>query len=427
MVNEYKAGKRFEAGVDNELLSAWHIFQYVGEGIVITNSRGVIVNSNPAIEKLFGYKPEFLRGKTIEVLMPQDVSERHQEHRNKYFAKPYSRPLLMGSNLRGQRTDGSIIPLHISLSSFSENGETFAIAFISDRTELNEKEELLQKNQNELKQLAVELKQLNTQLEKRVQKRTQMLEETIAELNDAQIQLKISLENEKELGDMKSKFASLVSHEFRTPLATILSSLNLIERYSNNELNENQQKHVGKIKKAVQSMVDIITDLLTITRIENNKLEFRPSTLNVKQFFESIETDFQKFLKPGQTLLVDCNSKSDFITDSNLLGQVINNLLTNAIKFSEENTGISVGVNCSSGELEIIISDEGVGIPEEDLHHLYESFYRASNAASIEGTGLGLFIVKKCLELIGGEIEVSSEVNKGTRFRITIKEYQPNV
>lgn len=426
MMNEYNQGKRFEAGVDNELLSAWHIFQHAGEGIIITNSRGVIVNSNPAIEKLFGYKPEFLRGKTIEILMPEDVSERHQEHRNKYFAKPYSRPLLMGSNLRGRKADGSVIPLHISLSSFSENGETFAIAFISDRTELNQKEELLQKNQNELKQLAVELKLLNTQLEKRVQKRTQMLEETIAELNDAQIQLKLSLENEKELGDMKSKFASLVSHEFRTPLATILSSLNLIERYSNNELNENQQKHVGKIKKAVQSMVDIITDLLTITRIDNNKLEFRPFSLKVKQFFETIENDFQKFLKPGQKLHIECLTQEDFVTDSNLLGQIINNLLTNAIKFSEENTNISVSVTCRSGELGITISDQGVGIPEEDLHHLYESFYRASNVASVEGTGLGLFIVKKCLELIGGEIEVSSEVNKGTNFKIKIKEYQPN-
>jgi PAS domain S-box-containing protein len=419
-------GKKFEVGVEKEILSAWHIFENTAEGIIMTDNRGRIVNSNPAIEKLFGYTSDFLLGKTIEILMPDEVSAKHKEHRDSYFAKPYSRPLLMGSNLRGKKADGSIIPLHISLSSFVENGETFAVAFISDRTELTRKEEQLVKNQNNLKQLTDELKVLNSQLEKRVQKRTQMLEETIAELNDAQIQLKISLEKERELGDMKSKFASLVSHEFRTPLATILSSLNLIERYSQDELNSNQQKHVFKIKKSVQSMVDIINDLLTITRIENRKLEYKPIPIGVKQFMDNVVADFQKFLKPGQSISLNCQATGDIVTDPNLLSQVVNNLLTNAIKFSDENTIINLGVQHESDVLNITVEDKGVGIPEEDLHNLFDSFYRASNVSSIEGTGLGLFIVKKCLELLGGEIKVSSVLNKGTTVKIKIKEHTIN-
>lgn len=405
---------------DEQLFAAWQIFKHANEGILITDRKGVIQTTNPAVGKLFGYLPDELNGKSVEILIPGDSSHKHEKLRDGYFENPYSRPMKKGEELFGVRKDGTRVPLEISLSSFKTQDGLFAIAFIADRTELSRKQELLHLNQIQLENLAKQLKIANTDLENRVKRRTQMLEETISELNDAQEQLRLSLEKEKELGDLKSKFASLVSHEFRTPLATILSSLNLIERYSREGLNDNQKNHAARIKKSVQNMVDIINDLLTITRIERNQLEIRPEPLELFGFLSNIRSDLQKYLKTGQFIEIEEHCSGEVVTDINMLGQIITNLLTNAIKFSGEHSRVQVSCRSEGNMVVVAVSDQGIGIPEEELNQLYDSFYRASNAANIEGTGLGLFIVHKCVETLKGTVDVRSSLGEGTTVTISI-------
>lgn len=405
---------------EEQLHTAWQIFQHANEGILITNKYGIIQTINPATVRLFGYEPADLVGQTVEKLIPAKYGNRHENLRQGYFDNPYSRPMKMGNDLHGLRKDGQEIPLEISLSSFNSNGEIFAIAFIADRTELSRKEALLHKNQIELENLAKKLKIANSDLENRVKRRTQMLEETISELNDAQEQLRKSLEKEMELGDLKSKFASLVSHEFRTPLATILSSLNLIERHSKEGLNENQQNHVVRIKKAVQNMVDIINDLLTITRIEQNQLEIKPELFDLPMFLDAVRSDLLKFLRPGQQIHISAEGAGQITTDRNMLGQVLTNLVSNAIKFSPEGSDVKMSCTDQGDVFKIAVEDRGIGIPREELDRLYDSFFRASNAANIEGTGLGLFIVNKCVESLNGKVSIDSELGKGTTVSIVI-------
>lgn len=419
-MDEHEGRAVHKPAEDEQLFAAWQIFQHANEGILITDRKGLIQTTNPAVEKLFGYQADELRGKSVEILIPKDSSHKHEKLRDGYFNNPYNRPMKKGEELFGVRKDGTTVPLEISLSSFKTQDGVFAIAFIADRTELSQKQELLKMNQIELENLARQLKIVNADLENRVKRRTQMLEETISELNDAQEQLRMSLEKEKELGDLKSKFASLVSHEFRTPLATILSSLNLIERYSKEGLNDNQRNHSGRIKKSVQNMVDIINDLLTITRIERNQLEIRPEPFDLSVFLTNVKSDLIKYLKTGQYIEIEEHCGGEVVTDINMLGQVITNLLTNAIKFSGENSRVLVSCSNNGNMVDISVIDQGIGIPEEELSQLYDSFYRASNAANIEGTGLGLFIVLKCVETLKGKVNMSSRLGEGTTVTISI-------
>jgi PAS domain S-box-containing protein len=403
-----------------ELEAAWQIFRHANEGILITDEQGKIQTINPAIERMFGYTATELVGNRVELLMPKETALRHGDLRDGYFENPYSRPMKRGETLMGRTKSGKNIPLEISLSSFKTATARFAIAFVVDRTEVSTKEDLLQKNQQDLLKLSEQLKEANSQLEVRVKRRTQMLEETISELNDAKEQLRISLEREKELGALKSNFASLVSHEFRTPLATILSSLNLMERYSETGMNDNQSKHAGRIRKSVQVMVDIINDMLTITRIDKNQIEIKPEEIELGEFLNGLLSDLAKLLKTGQHFDLTGLKTAEIESDKAMLGQVVTNLITNAIKFSGEGKPIQIDISEIDKGYSIAVKDSGIGIPGNEIAKLQESFFRASNASDIEGTGLGLFIVQKCVHLLQGTVEIESEQGYGTTVTICL-------
>jgi PAS domain S-box-containing protein len=403
-----------------ELEAAWQIFRHANEGILITDEQGKIQTINPAIERMFGYTATELMGNRVELLMTKETAGQHGDLRDGYFKNPYSRPMKGGETLMGRTKTGKNIPLEISLSSFKTDTARFAIAFIVNRTELYAKEDLLKKNQQDLVKLSDQLREANSQLEIRVKRRTQMLEETISELNDAKEQLRMSLEKEKDLGALKSNFASLVSHEFRTPLATILSSLNLMERYSETGMNDNQRKHAGRIRKSVQVMVDIINDMLTITRIDKNQLEINPEEIELGEFLGGLLSDLAKLLKTGQHFQLTGLKSASIISDKAMLTQVITNLVANAIKFSGEGKPISIDISNHEKGLCLVVKDEGIGIPKTEIGKLQESFFRASNASDIEGTGLGLFIVQKCVQLLQGAVKIESEQGVGTTINICL-------
>lgn len=381
------------------------LFEYATEGILITNSKAEIIKINPSAEKLFGYKPGELLGHKIETLVPKKYQSNHVHHRDKYKENPHARSMGKGMNLFGLRKDGSEFPVEISLSNYASNDELFVIAFIIDITERKQAEE--------------KLKSYSTELENRVEDRTLMLREAIAELEKTKDEINAALEKEKELNDLKSRFVSMASHEFRTPLSTILSSVSLISKYNTTETEDKKQKHIARVKSSVSHLTDLLNDFLSLGKLEEGVINSTPVLFDIIEFAQEIVQDLQAVAKEGQTILYSHDGdKTEVYLDNKLLRNILINLLSNAIKFSPEGKEITLTSKINKSEIEIIVKDAGIGISKEDQQHLFERFYRAQNATNIQGTGLGLNIVSKYVELMKGSIAFESELNKGSTFII---------
>jgi signal transduction histidine kinase len=217
---------------------------------------------------------------------------------------------------------------------------------------------------------------------------------------------------------MKSRFVSMASHEFRTPLSTILSSASLVAKYTQAEEQEKRDKHIQRIKSSVNNLTDILNEFLSLGKIEDGKIIASPVSCNLKELLEGIAAEMQAHAKSGQEIIFSYTGNEMAYLDASLLRNAVINLLSNAIKFSPENKAIQLTGISEDNQLTISVKDNGIGISEEDQQHLFERFFRANNAVNIQGTGLGLHIVAKYIELLGGEIEYASELEKGTEFVI---------
>lgn len=271
-------------------------------------------------------------------------------------------------------------------------------------------------NHNHLK----EITRLNISLEKRVADRTIVLEEAIKELNKTKEELSESLKTEKELNELKSRFVSMASHEFRTPLATILSSLSLVALYGENNDKEKQTKHINRIRSSITHLTDILNDVLSLSKLEEGAMVCCPEKLNVEEFFPLVVKEVEGMVKEGQEIIITHSGNRDALIDKKNLRHVLLNLLSNAIKFTPEGKRIELNTTVSDKETEIIVKDNGIGISEEDQKYLFQRFFRASNATSIQGTGLGLSIVSKYIEMHNGTISCKSVLNEGTSFIIKL-------
>ncbi|HEY6978515.1 MAG TPA: HAMP domain-containing sensor histidine kinase, partial [Chitinophagaceae bacterium] len=274
----------------------------------------------------------------------------------------------------------------------------------------------------ELEKITKQVTQLNIQLEQKVQDRTKMLRETLAELEKSKEELSEALETEKELGELKSRFVTMASHEFRTPLSTILSSAFLLEKYNDPAAQEKRSKHIQRIRNAVSGMKSILEDFLSLGKLEEGTITAQMEILTSTECFIEIEDTIHEMehgLKSGQKIIFQHNGDGVVYADKRLLKNILLNLLSNAIKFSPENSVIQVICSVEK-ELLISVKDTGIGISEEDKQHLFERFFRAKNAGNVQGTGLGLHIVTKYLELMRGTIEMESKLNEGSCFKIHI-------
>ena len=375
------------------------LFLYATEGILVVNAMGEIIRTNPSAEKLFGYERSELLGQTIEVLVPKSFSHKHTAVRENYSENPRARHMGAGLELMGLKKDGTEFPVEISLSPYTSPQGRFVIAFIVDGT-LRKQAEEKQKN-------------YSTELEKQVKNRTLILEEAISELEKTKRDLRKALEKEKELNELKSRFVSMASHEFRTPLTTIMSSLSLVTKYGEINDSENQNKHVNKIKSSVINLTDILNDFLSVSKLEE---------LNLMEFLNEIISQMEPMCKDGQKILPFHSGNDLVYLDKKLMRNVLFNLISNAIKFSPEDSVIEVRALALNSSLKIAVKDKGIGISKEDQKHLFERFFRGHNATHIQGTGLGLNIVTKYAELMNGSIDFESEENKGTTFTIIISQ-----
>lgn len=261
--------------------------------------------------------------------------------------------------------------------------------------------------------------QVMTQLELR--RNVKALAEAVRQRDEVEVELRKALEKEKELNELKSRFVSMTSHEFRTPLCTILSSSELLERFSDNWSVEKKNRHLERIKSAVQQMNHLLNDILTMGQAEAGKIELNLAPTNLEKFCQDLVEEMQ-FSIDNQHIInfVSHLTENECDVDDQVLRQILSNLLLNSIKYSPPGAHINFHVSQENGQAIFWIKDNGIGIPPEEQIHLFESFYRAKNVGNIKGTGLGLAIVKKCVDLHGGKIMVSSDLESGTIFRVEL-------
>lgn len=242
----------------------------------------------------------------------------------------------------------------------------------------------------------------------------------ITERKRKEKQILDSLEKEKKLGSIKSRFVTIASHEFRTPLSTILSSANLTAKYKTEEDQYKRERHINRIVSAVNTLTDILNDFLNVGKIEEGKISIKLSKTEIEELFRSVMHDIRANAKKGQFFIYEHSGAQQFITDQSLVRNILINLISNAIKFSPENSTIRIFSSADHHSLRFRVEDEGIGIEARDMAHLAKRFFRGSNATNIQGTGLGLHIVAKYVERLHGKMECESEARAGTTFSICI-------
>ena len=410
------------------------IFLGAGEGIIIVDSEGKIRLINKRAEEIFEYEQNELIGRVIEDLIPQKYHKQHVPHRTKYIANPVTRPMGIGRHLTGQRKSGREFPVEVSLSYVMHEEEKLVVAFISDITRRKEQEDALKESQEKLKEYTSEL-------ESKVQERTQELEHlnlglksqirerklaeaalnsSLEELKKAEKEILNALEKEKELNEMKSRFISMASHEFRTPLTTIHSSANLVAKYTEAEQQTNRDKHVNRIKSAVNNLTNILNDFLSLEKLESGAITMKVEPFKMTSLFREVEEVFEQGLKKDQHLKITIEEDiTEVVSDPHILKNIIINLISNAIKYSDEGKTITATTSRVNDHIQIAIKDEGIGIPLDEQKNLFQRFFRADNASNIQGTGLGLNIVKRYIDLINGNITFTSKENQGSEFVIS--------
>ena len=386
----------------------------ISEGIIIVNENQEVVASNGAANAMFGYDENELLGEDLNILIPKDYHKNHRKHFNNFIDHSDRRQMGHGRDLYGLRKDGTKFPVEAGLNPFQIYENAYVMALVSDIT--------IRKQQES------EIKELNANLEDKIAERTKALEDTVAQMKEevekrraAENKMKVSLQKERELNELKTKFLSMVSHEFKTPLSGILTSTTLIGKYTQEEQQDKRDKHLKTIKAKVKYLDNILSDFLSIERLETGKTVYKYSTFPLSKVVNEVIYDANMLLKDGQH--IEYPQNIDDITlefDEKILELILTNLINNAIKYSSEGSVIEVEVKASENKLNIQVADEGMGIPEKEQKFIFNRYFRAENALLNAGTGIGLNIVKTHLENLGGRISFTSTEGKGSTFVVNL-------
>jgi PAS domain S-box-containing protein len=384
----------------------------VSEGILVVNGDQYIVGTNQRTNDMFGYGDGELKGKDLNILIPQEYHAVHDAHITTYNKNHDTRRMAHGRTLFGIRKDRVRFPVEVGLNPFTLYGNTYVMALIIDATEKKEKER--------------EIFELNAQLERKIEIRTDELKRTVAKLQKeielreaAESKIKNALQKERELNDLKSDFLSLVSHEFKTPLSGILTSAILVGKYTEGDQQEKREKHLQTIIGGVHHLNGILNDFLSLERLEKGKEVYRFTDFSLSKVVNEVVYNGNMLLKDGQKIRYPDNIDEVVIhQEQRIVSMVLTNLLHNAIKYSPEDTEIAIKVEFPKGKIIFHVSDQGIGIPKKGQKHVFERYYRAENVLLVQGTGIGLNIVKVHLENIGGSIYFKSEEGKGSVFTV---------
>jgi len=391
----------------SKLLQA--IIESAIDGIITIDSSGHIESMNPASLNLFGYEQDEVTGKNIRILMPEPNKSAHDGYLERHQRTGEKRIIGIGREVLGLRKDQSTFPFRLSVNEVNYDDRRIYTGFIHDLSKEKSAEESLRK--------------YTAELEEKVKDRTQNLQHLIVELERARDEASSSLEKEKELNLLKTRFVSMASHEFRTPLTSVQLSASLIDKYSDKKDFHNVQRHTSKIKHSVSHLTGILNDFLSLEKLEAGKTEALIQEFDIVSFSEEIIEEMQMLAKNNQNIVYQHTGViSTAYLDSALLRNSVINMVSNAIKYSGENTFIEFNTEHTGAEICITVKDNGIGIPMEEQKYLFEPFFRAHNTGNIPGTGLGLNIVKRYAELMGGEVFCKSDQNRGTSITLRFKQ-----
>lgn len=393
----------------------------ISEGIIIVDENQKIVASNSSTDTLFGYAKGELNGLPLDTLIPKNYHHNHAGHFKSFYNKSEKRTMGHGRNLFGLHKKGTQFPVEVGLNPFTIYDKKYVMALIIDITERKKAEK--------------EIHDLNANLEERINKRTKQLNLSVEELKnvnkeleeeikkriEAENKIKSALQKEIELNELKTKFLSLVSHEFKTPLSGILTSTVLVGKYKESSQQIKRDKHLKTITDKVNYLNTILNDFLSIERIDSGKVKYKFTSFTLSKVVNEAIYNANMLLKSGQKINYPKNVDDYTIyQDEKILELILSNLINNAIKYSPQNSTINLDFKLTNKFLTFEVIDEGMGIPKKDQKHIFERYFRAENALLDQGTGIGLNIVRGHIESLGGNINFTSEENKGSTFRVEL-------
>ena len=397
------------------------------DAIIVINNRGIIQYVNRATLFLFLYQRQDLIGQNVSVLMPEPDQSRHDGYLESYRHTGEKKIIGIGREVKALKKSGEVFACLLSLSEVNVGGVQYFTGIIHDISAL--------------KQAEVKLLELNKSLEAKVAERTDRLGEVVNRLLETnteltqEVQLRKNAENalkesenelikllnkEKELGELKSRFVTMASHEFRTPLSTILSSTNLVAKYVELDDAEKIEGHLFKIKDNIAHLTSILNDFLSMGKWDEGKVKVEKTSFCWQNFITDLVDSMKDVLKDGQTIELSIQDHQIYL-DKNLLKKSLINLIANAIKYSNENSSSLVSSSLEDDIFHIAVKDDGIGIPVKEQHSIFERFYRASNVTNIQGTGIGLNLVRNYVTTMDGEITFESEESKGACFNLKFK------
>lgn len=373
----------------------WDLLEAAPDGILEVDQDGVIVLCNAIAAKIFGYGRDELVGMNVEHLVPPSQRPQHMGHRSRYWGKPQTRPMGSGTALAGVRKDGTEFAVEISLSPVHYPTGFRVIAVVRDVTERQKSEEKIRSVREQYTQ---ELAAKNQELALRNQ-----------EVETA--------------NRLKSEFLASMSHELRTPLHTIIGFSELLLEELDGPLNSKQRRFLGHIKQDSQHLLEIINDILDLSKIEAGRLELQREEFDVKDAVQEVVSSIRMVASEKQ-LLLRCEAPENVLLYADRLRfkEILFNLFSNAVKFTPEHGRVEVHCRVHEDTLIATVSDTGIGIAREDHGLIFDKFRQvaATTKGVKEGTGLGLAITKKLVEMHAGEIEVESEIGKGATFTVRL-------
>jgi len=395
-ITDQKAGEARQAMMAS-------IIESSEDAIISKSLEGKILSWNKAAERMFGHTEEEAIGKHISLIIPHE--------------KLYEETFIINKIKSGKRVehfetfrmrkDGSQIAILLTVSPI-RNSKGIIIGASKIARDITRQ-----------KYADAQLKHYASKLEEEVEARTNILTDTVITLEETQANLNEALANEKKLGQLKSRFVSMASHEFRTPLSSIKLSCSLVEKYTQTSDIININKHVIKIKSAVDNLTNILNDFLCLEKLEAGKVAADFYELDIVKLSEEIKDEMQLMSRPGQQIIYQHKGTTNLvILDQNLLRNCIINLLSNAIKYSLEDSIIELDTEVTEDQILISVNDHGIGIPINEQLHLFEAFFRANNTGTIQGTGLGLNIVSRYAGLMNGKISFKSSLGIGSSFTL---------
>ena len=397
---------------DNDLINKSLKVESVG--IILLDAQQHIIEANQSAERMFGYKIKELNQLHFQVLF-SDANTIQLENQLKVFLNQgVKEKKEKNLSIYGMHKSKSMFPVELSLNVFKLCDKEYIMALVTDISTRKEQEEKLSK--------------LNAKFEQKIILKTKELNETISQLEhenmlrvDAEKDINIAFRRERELNKLKTNFLSLVSHEFKTPLSGILTSIILLGKYNLAEQQEKRDKHIKIITDKVQYLNNILNDFLSLEKLETGNINYNLSTFKLGKVIKEVVSNANILLKEGQT--IDYSDSIDEISlfqDEKIIELTLSNLINNAIKYSSENSVIAIKVRQDIEITTLEIIDDGIGIPKIDQKNIFNRYFRAENALLTEGTGIGLNISKTHIENLGGSINFESTENKGTTFTISI-------